>query len=441
MPSLAAQQLLQFFASLPDNRRYWVAYSGGLDSHVLLHLLAQLREQPELPVCHAVHVHHGLSANADHWVEHCEATAAQLQIPLTVLHVDAQAKEGESPEAAARDARYAAIAELLVEGDCLLTAHHQEDQAETLLLQLLRGAGPKGLAAMPIWQPFPPAVHARPLLTNSQQQLLVYAKQHGLSWIDDESNADTRFDRNYLRHEIMPRLQKRWPATARVLSRSASHHAEATDILDEVAQQDLLQVRVENALLIPVLCQLSLARQKNLLRYWLLSLGLSQPGSVHLQHILDDVLMAVVDAEPRVTWPGAEVKRYRDRLYASGQLSEFDGSQVLVWDGQSPIALDGLACHWLAVSDQGVGLRAELLQGDVEVRFRQGGESIQPVGRRGRHALKKLFQEQGVPPWQRDRLPLIYINDQLVAVANLWVAEGYQAEQQEAGITLLCRPC
>ena len=215
----------------PAVARFWLAYSGGCDSHVLVHAAAQLRAVVAERIFHVVHVDHGLQTASAEWARHCAAVCEELALPFTLLRVDARGSLGESPEAAARHARYRALASLMQAGDCLLTAHHQDDQAETLLLQLLRGGGPHGLAAMPALSPFAAGMHARPMLTFSREELRRYAQRHALQWIDDPSNADSGFDRNYLRNSVMPVLRERWPAVARVLARGAGHQAEAAQLL------------------------------------------------------------------------------------------------------------------------------------------------------------------------------------------------------------------
>ena len=246
--------------------RYWLAYSGGLDSHALLHAMHGLRAQQRGIILCAVHVHHGLRPEADQWAAHCMSVCAALEIPCQVLHVQARPAAGESPEDAARCARYQALRDVIGAGDCLLTAHHQDDQAETLLLQLLRGAGVAGLAGMPACAAFGTGLLARPLLSHSRAELRAYAERHGLHWVEDGSNAETGYDRNYLRHEILPRLRARWPATAAVLTRSAGHCAAATDLLQILAAQDLANLRgpVQRTLKIDRLQLLDAARQESL---------------------------------------------------------------------------------------------------------------------------------------------------------------------------------
>ena len=430
-----AEQLAYF----PPVTRYWIAYSGGCDSHALLHAAAQLRAHGFCAAFEAVHVDHGLQPAAGAWAQHCAAVCAALEIPFVPLRVDARPAPGISPEAAARAARYAAIATLLAPGDCLLTAHHQDDQAETLLLQLLRGGGPHGLAAMAARAPFGAGWHARPLLAFARAELRRYAQQHDLRWIDDPSNADTGFDRNYLRSAVTPLLRARWPALARVLTRSAAHQAEAAQLLDVLAAQDLAScasTRAPRALHIPALSRLDAARQRNLLRYWLKGLGHPLPDSVRLAQIQQTVLGAGVDRQPMVSWQGAEIRRYRDELHALTPSPPIEHAAEWRWDVAAPLHLPGGA-QLTAVPIQGSGIKlAACAQRPVTVRYRRGGEHCRPAPQAHLRSLKKMLQEQGMPPWRRERVPLIYVGDELAAVADMWVCAPFHASRADAGLRI-----
>jgi tRNA(Ile)-lysidine synthase len=431
----STEALAERLQGFPPLTRYWLAYSGGCDSHVLLHAAAQLRKAGRLPAIQAVHVDHGLQASSAAWARHCAAVCADLEFPLMMLRVDARRERGESPEAAARQARYRAIAALMQAGDCLLTAHHQDDQAETLLLQLLRGGGPHGLAGMAERSVFAAGLHARPLLGFSRDDLRHYASQRSLRWIDDPSNADSGFDRNYLRNDVMPLLRERWPAAARVLARGAVHQAEAAQLLDGLAAQDLAQCRNEdNTLRIAALRMLVEARQRNVLRYWLKQLGFNLPDSVRLVHLREQILHAAPDRSPIVQWPGVTVRRYRDRLYALSPEPPVDTDRVLPWDIGQPLHLsDNVSV--VAVAARGEGVKATLCRGyPVTVRFRRGGEACRPAPQAATRPLKKMLQEIGMPPWERERVPLIYVGDRLAAVAGYWVCAPCQAGNGEEGI-------
>ncbi|MEJ2345147.1 MAG: tRNA lysidine(34) synthetase TilS [Gammaproteobacteria bacterium] len=425
-------QLLRSLSRLPVPSRYWVAYSGGLDSHALLHALHGARHDLGASVG-AVHVHHGLHPDADHWTEHCAHVCAGLSLPLETLRVDARAGRGQSPEAAAREARYRALASVVAAGDILLTAHHQQDQAETLLLQLLRGSGPHGLAAMPFSAEFGRGLLARPLLEVTRGQLQDYARRYGLHWVEDSSNARLDYDRNFLRHRVVPLLTGRWPAAAATLSRAAQHCADAARLLDALAAVDRETAATDapRQLSVTALRVLSPERRRNVLRYWVREQGLPLPSAGQLQQVAEELLQARPDATPVVHWPGAEVRRYRDGVYLMSPLAPPDLPAAVTWRPNESLGLPHGRLSTRPV--QGAGLAERVCRGPMTVRFRQGGERYRPPGRQRSRSLKKRLQEYGVPPWQRARLPLVYIGDELAAVADLWVCAPFAAQPGEPG--------
>jgi tRNA(Ile)-lysidine synthase len=424
-------------SACPGTSHYWVAFSGGVDSHVLLHALAALRPLPGAALG-AVHVNHGLQADAGHWQEHCRAVCQALDLPYADLRVDGRSAAGESPEAAARQARYRVLREWLPRGHCLLTAQHLDDQAETLLLQLLRGSGVRGLAAMPPVAGFGAGHLLRPLLDFTRQSMVVYARHHDLQWIEDPSNADTGIDRNYLRHRVLPVLRERWPAVSETLARSAGHCAEAADLLTGLAAQDITALSRGGDETLPVvgLRQLPPARRRNVLRHWIAARGGAMPSTAVLSRVEVDILDSRVDAEPCVCIGRHEIRRYRDRLYLVVQLPDPPQDRVLDWDIDGPLELPDAGGVMTVREVTGSGIRRSAVQRAVQVTFRHGGERCRPAGRRHHHVLKKLLQEQGVPPWERRRLPLIYIGDRLAAVAGLWVCEPFAAAPGEAGLEI-----
>ncbi|HYQ71299.1 MAG TPA: tRNA lysidine(34) synthetase TilS, partial [Gammaproteobacteria bacterium] len=308
--------LLQQLQHHAQASAYWVAYSGGLDSSVLLHALHALGGRLHVEIG-AVHVDHGLQAHAAEWETRCRQVCERLGVRYVSLPVDAAAAPGESPEAAAREARYAALARWLPAGHCLLTAQHRDDQAETLLLQLLRGSGVHGLAAMPASSVCGNGLHLRPLLAYPRSELRTWALEHDLTWIEDPSNRDTAFDRNYLRAGVLPVLRERWPAVASSLARSAGHCAEAANLIGQLAELDLQQVQGRQAgtLSVAGLEGLPPARCRNVLRHWIRA-GTGQfPPATLLAHVRRDVLASRRDAAPCVHCGRHEIRRYRDALY------------------------------------------------------------------------------------------------------------------------------
>lgn len=432
-------KVVQSVLSCLDNdkniKRYWIAYSGGIDSHVLLHVISSHQHHFPQVAFHAVHINHALNRKADQWAEHCRKVSEQLQIPYLDIDVDATPAVGESPEARAREVRYQALIKLIKPDDCLLTAHHQDDQVETLLLQLMRGSGPKGLAAMPRWTVFGLGHLARPLMQVRREDIHTYAVANKLNWIHDDSNLDTRFDRNFIRHEVVPKLLQRWPSLAQTVSRSARYCAEAAQIMDDAAQSILDVINPVGGASLPVsgLITLSQVQQRNVLRYWIRNSGFNTPSSAQLQQLVDQVLLAAPDSTPRVSWEGSEVRRYRDQLHIMTPLHSVQPGYPVSWDMEEPLQVGRIGVLSARYArGRGVAKRC-VKPGVVTVGFRRGGETIQPLGRTQHHALKKLFQEQGVPPWVRDRVPLVYVSGELAAVGEWFVSHQFAAQANEPG--------
>ena len=399
----------------------WVAFSGGLDSRVLLHSVLQV--QPNFPdiKIKVAHVNHGLSSHADDWANQCQILCRQLGLDCRIKTLNLRAEQqGASLEELARNARYHWFAQLLEPNDILLTGHTLDDQAETLLLQLLRGSGVKGMAAMPDKKRLGPGWLLRPFLGIDRSSLHTIAIHHSLEWIEDESNVQTKFDRNYLRHQVFPQLIERWPATKKLLARAANHAAEADELLDEVAAQDLsLASNGSGQITIPILQQLSRGRQKNLLRFWLKQQGFSLPSQVKLEQILQEVVSSREDAKAVVHWPGVEIRRFRNCLYALSPQPKFSPAEVLSWSLKQPLLLPNNQGCLVACGAESLGAS------EVTVKFRRGGERFHPLGRKGSHPLKKLLQEWQVPPWRRNNLPLIFLEDLLLAIPGYGVHQAY----------------
>jgi tRNA(Ile)-lysidine synthase len=391
-----------------------IAFSGGLDSTVLLHLLADLARQHALPPLTAVHIHHGLQAVAASWPGHCRQMCQILGVPLQVI--DVQVRPGASLEQAAREARYSALEDVLQEGEVLLTAQHRDDQAETLMFRLLRGAGVKGLAAMPAHRALGKGQLFRPLLDEPRSVLEAYAEQEGLSWIEDPSNKDSRFSRNYLRSHVMPMLTARWPQAFVNMTRSAAHLAEAQGLLSELALQDLASadtpcpwpwLDLPSLELGPLEC-LSEARQRNALRHWLGPLT-RLPDTDHWAG-WNSLRDAGPDGRPIWRLADGQLHRAEGRIWwLSGiWLKDVAGSQHWSEAGQ-PLPLPGNGI---------LHLLGEVPRGGLHVHYRRGGEVLD-IPERGRRDLKRLLNEKRVPVFLRSRLPLLYRGEQLLAVANL----------------------
>lgn len=423
-------------------RRLWVALSGGLDSTVLLHALAAL-ELP-LPIM-ALHINHQISPNALGWQEQCADLCRRLQIPFYGESVQVE-RAGRGLEDAAREARYGVFSRFVQAGDLLLTAHHADDQTETILLRLMRGSGPRGLAAMARQRVLGEGRLCRPLLDFSRAELEAYAQVEGLYWVEDESNANIRYDRNFLRQQITPLLRERWPNFNRQWQRTAELCASNDNLLDEIAGEDLARAepRMERggwSLSLELLRNLTLARRQNLLRYWLRLRGFSVPEQSHFQQIEFQLIDGRADAEAEVCWGNLALHRYRGRLhlvplavmralpqhgpYMNVPLSSGESYEVLL----SPMLR--LHLEYCPVPVVPGFLRADIP--DLQLRWRTGGERCQPQGRKHSQTLKKLLQEYGLEPWWRNHIPLIYSGDTMVAVGDLWVCAGFAAESGQAG--------
>ena len=397
---------------------FCVAFSGGLDSTVLLHAMAELSTERALRL-RAVHVDHGLQPKSGAWAEACRAAGRATGVPVEVLTLGLVPAAGVSVEAAARDARYGALARILQPREWLLTAHHRDDQLETVFIQLLRGAGVPGLAAMPARVSFGPGFHARPLLDFDRDCLEEYAKRRGLAWLTDPMNDATRFDRGWLRTQVLPAVRQRWPAAGATVARSAAHLAQASRLLSEIASADAAGVDDDGRLAIEGLARLSPDRQVNLVRWWLRGLGLRPPPAGRLAAAMRAFHAARRDGAPCLRWDDGELRRYRGRLYALQPMTARPRLAPAACTNARVDLGPGLGRFELIAGEQG-GLCA-LRAAGAAFRFRAGGESLRPHPDRPRKRLKDLCQEMGIVPWMRDRLPLVYVGGQLAAVGDLWI--------------------
>jgi tRNA(Ile)-lysidine synthase len=406
------------------------AFSGGLDSRVLLELLVRLQSTLGYQL-KAIYVHHGLSENAGAWAEFCQNTCLTLNVPFKVAHVVVDKTTGLGVEAAARQARYEALA--VENADFIALAHHQNDQAETFLLQLFRGAGVKGLSAMMAIDTQRRLI--RPLLDVPRSQLVHCAESLGLQWIEDESNQDTHFDRNFIRKIVLPAIEQGFAHVSVSLARTAHHMSEAASLLDELAELDVVLCHQNQQLNLSELAKLSLPRAKNVIRYWLISQQYLPPSAARLQEMLDQLLGAKLDANLKVAiggGKGAYLRRYRNLAYI-----ENDAPQTtieLVWQGEPELCLpDGSRLTFQRKIGEGL---AEKRLGIHTLRItqRSGGERFKPVDARPTRTLKHLLQEANVPPWQRGRIPLIYSDDCLAIVPLVGIASHMQATSTEEGL-------
>lgn len=428
VPGVSAEGALPGDWNPPENNApVLVALSGGLDSSVLLHLLAASAVQRARGL-RALHVHHGLHPDADGWAAHCVRQCEALGIDCTVRRV-AVVPGGDGPEAGARRARRAAFAAELREGEALALAHHRDDQAETFLLRALRASGPDGLAAMRAWQRFARGWLWRPLLRVPRLALLRQAHAWRLSWLEDPSNADDAFDRNFLRHRVLPLLRERWPQAEAAFARAAALQADASQLLGEhdAAALDAATDGDARTLHVAPLQAMDPARRARLLRAWVASLGLPSLPARGIEAIERDLLHARRDGDAAFAWGGAQVRRWRDRLHAGAVHAPLPHGWTRDWDGAAPLALpDGASLQLLpANATAPPGTERFASEGERgpasppwRVHARQGGERIMLAGRTHSHALKHVLQDLGVPPWERQRMPLLSARDGTLLAAG-----------------------
>jgi tRNA(Ile)-lysidine synthase len=406
-----------------------VALSGGVDSSALLTALAIPRRKR--PGLRAVHVDHGIHPNSTAWSAHCRALASGLGVPLQVLTTKVTRARGESLEAAARTARYGLLAGNLQQGEILLTAHHEDDQLETVLLQLFRGSGLAGIAAMPELAPFGKGFLVRPLLSRTRAELEAWSRANSVGWVEDDSNADERLDRNYLRRRVIPLIRERWPRVGSSVGRSARHAAEAQRLLDAVALRDVERAADGDALSASTLRALPLERRRNALRFWIARSGHTVPDSRRLAEMCGPLLDARPDANPHVAWSGAVLQRERGRLAIRNRATQPAPVRETAalewrWSASQTFALpDGGQLELRHDPDGSLDLDA--LPEALTIRRRAGGERLRL--RRGgpSRALKNLLQEAHVPPGERTRLPLVWSGERLVAAGDLWCDESVRA--------------
>ena len=413
----------------------YIGYSGGVDSHVLLHLCASITRLKDKIT--AVYVHHGLQAEAESWARHCEKTAESLGVDFIVLRVNAVASQGESPEEAARNARYTALKSLIGINDVLLVAQHRDDQLETVLLQLFRGSGLRGLSAMPELMAFGQGVMLRPLLNVSKLAIDDYARAHALNWVDDPSNLSNDYDRNFLRNAVLPLLKQRWPACDKTVARSARHCADAQLVISALAEELFLQVFnvADKTLCISQLKSYEIAQQQLVIRQWFQALNLKMPAQAFVERLQSEVLSAREDSDPVLSGQGYCVRRYRDKLYCLKQAAP-EIVRDSIWPaGQTSIRVSDHQTLSCVPSSVGI-CREQWQNATIVVKARSGGEKIRLPGRKGHHALKKLFQEAGIPPWERETIPLVYLDDKLAAVGDLWISADFYSEKMQGCISL-----
>jgi len=424
-PEQIQQQVTAFFKRHPVHGRLVVAFSGGCDSMVLLHTLASQYPANKLL---AVHINHNLQNESQTWEKFCHAACAGLGIEYRSISLELGTLTSNIEEQA-RIQRYQSLSLLMSKGDALLTAHHQDDQAETFMLQLLRGAGLKGLGAMDQVSSFPPGKLCRPLLNFSRAQIENYARLHQLQWIDDPSNRDGRFDRNFLRHEVIPLLESRWPAARQTIARSAENCREASAMIEEFSSHDLFDSMgaYKHTLSISKLRALPKARQHAVIRAWVEENDFPLPDRSTTQTICSGFIDSRQDAQPLLNWSYVQLYRFDDYLYLIGATS-FDQIDTL------SLSFNSLRQGKIDLPYPAGSLQVELLPGvsdeqlvDAKVSFRQPGQAVSLQNRQGSRKLKKLLQDWHVPPWMRNFVPMLYVNGQCQAIADYALCDASPA--------------
>jgi tRNA(Ile)-lysidine synthase len=412
-----------------------IAYSGGVDSHVLLHVSSIIKPTlPKVTFC-AMYIDHGLHVDSVKWRDHCESVCIELGIDFISQKVNADDVAGDGPEQAARHARYDALKSEVKAHTVLLTAQHQDDQAETLMLQLLRGAGIDGLASMPTCTNFGLGYIARPLLNVSKAEIKHYAKEENLEWIEDSSNLDTSLNRNFLRQQVIPLIQQRWPAFSKTTSRSAAHCAEASSVLFNLAATDIENQDTE-VLNMHNLIDLDAARQRLVIRHWLLRNDVRMPSEKILLEIQRSISIKPSDSA-LIEWSAIQLRLFDATFFLTAIKSDELRYESINWFAEEvEITSEIGVLSKRLVRGKGID-QQKWATSKVTVAHRKGGESLKLLGRQGRRKLKKLFHEAKIFPWVRDAIPLIYFDDTLAAVANLWVDEEFLVSDDSMGYNIV----
>ncbi len=433
-----AKHVLQ--AHIKPDSHLAIALSGGIDSVVLLNILASLSKQMSFSLS-AIHINHGISSNASFWHQFCSELCHLYDIPITVKQLNIYKEQGASLEALARNERYYIFSR--IKADYIVLAQHLDDQAETLLLQLFRGAGIKGLSAMPVIRKqknnIAPQI-LRPLLKVSRSEIEAYAKQYKLNWIEDESNDSIAYNRNFLRHKILPVLKEKYPNYPNVLLRTSQHLSEASLLLDELAELDSKQCLCAGKLQIEAIQKLSLPRAKNLLRHIFTQHNIRLPSTAKLADILQQLLSKRTDAQRQITVGETVIYCYKGLMYLLPKTKPPLSSWQQLWNGEKHLLLNDLNCtiNFSYSKNQGINEK-KLLQEPVVFRLRQGGERFSPHCNRPRRSLKNLLQEASVPPWERKILPLLFSGEKLVWVPGIGIDCEYQVKSDELGLVPIWR--
>ena len=435
-------EILSKYSNPDDKTKFAVAFSGGVDTVVLMHLMHCACQRWNFSLL-ALHVDHNIHPDSGKWMQHCADFCDARDIPFCSTRLNQFNPSERVPEHEARAARYSWLKKEVAEGDFLLTGHHKNDQAETLLLNLMRGSGARGLSGIQEATPFGKGTLVRPMLQFTKEQILEYATSRKLSYVHDPANDDLRYDRNYLRHLLLPAMQERWGAAIENISRSAGNLLDSRSLLDELAEIDVFSCRTIGSAYLSIGCQLKLdelrklnkARQINLLRYWVRNYSIPEPG----RQMLNNFLKTTVDGNAEYSemdWEGYKLYLFRNVLYLTPNLTLKPRKEKVIWNLTEPLVLEHEGIRLVPRSVVGKGIDVKRLSASVSVGFRKGGERFRMPGRQHSSKLKKLLHADSIPPWERKMLPLIYDDEELVAVVPWRVSDSYLATKQQSGIDI-----
>lgn len=429
-------------------KNIYIALSGGIDSSALLHIIFSNKDLlPEDTSITAIYIDHDLQSDSSKWGEHCRKYCDSLGIGFESIRVKVDYSGKESLELAAREARYDIFKDKVSDGGVILMGHHQDDNIETFFHRIVRGSGVKGLSSIPVFRELGNGYIYRPILDCSRESLKRYIESNNISIIEDPSNNSSDFDRNFIRNEVITLLKKRWRSLNNTVSRTISHCNEASDLLNELAFEDYQKCKYDDGLSLEEMEGFSFPRKKNLIRYWIDLNGLIQPSTIALENGLDSILNAANDRAPEIHWDYAKIQRFKGVIYIEKPLAT--SGSIIEWDLKEDLTLDGIGTLTSTKIDSEnknqfpYALDLSKVEGKkITIRFRQGGEKCRPCGRGNTHSLKKLFQEFEVPPWKRDKIPLLYVGDEIAIVIGYCHCEPYcervdQGEDHLVAVSLI----
>ena len=414
--------------------KFAIALSGGLDSMVLMDLLSKAKRSSD--EVKAIHINHNLHEDSREWVDFVSDACSKYKLPLIIKSIKPK-QVGFGLEAAARDQRYKKFKEIILDNECLLTAHHLDDQTETILYRIFRGTGLDGLRSIRKKTKFGKGLLCRPLINIPREAIEQYAKLNNIEWIEDSSNNNIDFDRNYLRKDIIPSIKKRWPKAHTTINRLSSLAENNQKLLHEIAKEDIGELEKFNVLDLGILSNKSTLRINNIFRFMILKNNMGIPSLKVLEKGIETLLNTKSDS-PIVTWNGCSIRRYKDTLYFfNPDLKQLQSKPLqLKWFIQETINLGGDRGSIKAKFIKGEGIALNKCPKSLEIKYRKGGEQIKPSGHKITKSLKNLFQENNVLPWARDQIPLVYLDEDLISVGDLWFNQDYKAQKQEDGFLI-----